>query len=578
MDVNGCEWEPLVGNLSRLNLALFAVVVWVMLSQYLQVFYSIFIPQEVGAFKYGFFGAPESLKLKTRILTLQPQTFSLKASETTQSTMREIAPLRILALRAVGPPGCQPEITFGGAPNNTRPKQHQDSNGDINTNSDTKNNDNNNEDSDSNTNFSPPPPPEEPTITSRLLRSLRNSTMPIQPYVAGTTRANASDVDISQPWVMAVYPPRYNNDKNSPMEETTEFLTIENGNLAVECLQLLIDALVESGRAGDSRLGVHFFREWVHAVTGGMDSFSTSTTLEQQQQRPKKKQKKGSSSKGGSQFDHLPLGSLSLHNLASASIQTFRSMEYANVGSCLGTLDLTGTHGLTDSVLINVICSGSFPRIQRLSLKNSRKLTGKSIACLVKLRDLKALDVGGCFNVHPNDVIEMVQQHPGTKKGTLTEIYAGGLGWTDVALEELLNITSKHLKGLGVGFSTYLSGPGLILILSKAAGTLDRLSIPFCNGVDDTVTSALGKALPKLAVLDIRGCNKVYSLTGMMDGRIAASNSGAEVARHLFVLARYSGISSNSLEETSRLYRNEQGEPVVNCVLDGGGTGEGVRR
>jgi hypothetical protein len=501
-------------------------------------------------------------------------------------TMREIAPLRILALRAVGPPGCQPEISFGGPPR--RPKKQQDddnNNGDSNDIIDAVSTNNDNDETSStssNTVFSPPLPPDEPTITSRLLRSLRDCRRDHTPYVAGTTRANASDVDISQPWVMSIHPPRHNetnnNINNSPMDESSEFLAIENGNHAVECLQMFIDALVESGRAGDSRLGVHFFREWVHAVTGE-SSTSIGGVEEQQQQRPKKRQKGNSGNNSSSrQFDHLPLGSLSLHNLASASVQTFRSMEFANVGSCLGALDLTGAHGLTDYILSKVICSGSFPRIQRLSLKNSRKLTGKSISNLVKLRDLRALDVGGCFNVHPNDVIEMVQQHPGTKKGTLTEIYAGGLGWTDVALESLLNVTSRHLRGLGVGFSTYLSGPGLVLILAKAAGTLDRLSIPFCTGVDDAVASALGRNLPKLAVLDIRGCSKVYSLTGMMDGRIAASNSGAEVSGHLFVLARYSGISNNSLEETSRLYRNEEGEPVFDCVLDGGGTGGGVRR
>ena len=496
--------------------------------------------------------------------------------------MREISHLRILALRAVGPPGCQPELTFGGPPRLAKKKQDGDNNGTI----ETKTNDAAKDESTNSTTESdspPPPPPDEPTITSRLLRSLRNSSMAVQPYVAGTTRANASDVDISQPWAMAIYPPRdtTNDDDyykyNLPLDESTEFLTIENGNHAVTCLQMFIDALVESGRAGDDRLGVHFFREWVQAVTGGME---INKPEQSQKQRPKKKQKKGNNKNSNSsrQFDHLPLGTLSLHNLASASIHTFRSMQHANVGSCLGTLDLTGAHGLTDSILSQVICSGSFPRIQHLSLKNCRKLTGKAVANLVKLRHLRAVDVGGCFNIHPNDVIEMVQHHPGTKKGTLTEIYAGGLGWTDVALETLIDITSEHLRGLGIGFSTYLSGPGLVLMLTKAADTLDRLSIPFVASVDDAVASALGKALPKLAVLDIRGCNKIYSLTGMMDGRIAAGNSGAEVAKHLFVLARYSGISNNSLEETSRLYRNELGEPVFDCVLDGGGTGGGVRR
>ena len=521
--------------------------------------------------------------------------------------MREIPPLRTLCLRAVGPPGCQPEITFGGL----RPREIKDvenSEGGATDATDSNNEKNGEDNEDELENYAAPPsPPDEPTITSRLLRSLRDLDRPIQPYTSGISRANANDVDISQPWVMAIYPPREedtnnNNNCNAPMmkggdddnnnNNNIEFLAIENGNHAVECLQMFIDALVESGRAGDSRIGVHFFREWVQAVTG-QDAISIVADQEeqqqkqqQQQQRPKKRQKGSKSNNNSSasrpNYDHLPLGSLSLHNLASASINTFRSMQLANVGSCLGTLDLTGVHGLTDTILSKVICAdGSFPRLQRLSLKNCRKLTGKSIASIVQLYNLQALDVGGCFNLHPNDVIEMVQQHPGTKRGTFTEVYASGLGWTDVALEELMDVTSKHIRGLGVGFSPYLSGPGLILALNKTAGSMDRLSIPFCTGVDDAVVSALGKNLPKLAVLDIRGCNKVYSLTGMMDGRIAASNASAmvdDVAQHLFVLARYSGISDKAVEETKKLYCNEQGDPMFECILDGGGTGGGVRR
>ena len=399
-------------------------------------------------------------------------------------------------------------------------------------------------------------------MTSRLLRSLRDSTLPQLPYdLLG--RPNANDVDIAHPWIMAVYPPREhgniaplistNDDENDSSDEA-EFLAIENSNKAVETLQLFIDALVESGRAGDSRMGVHFFREWV-AVTTGQEA----TAAVVKKKKSKKRQKTVVS-------ESLPLGSLSLHNFAAGSIQTFRSMEKANVGCCLGTLDISGVN-LTDSILSNVICSGSFPRLRRLSVKNCRKLTGKGIASLVKLTKLCALDVGGCFNIHPNDVVSLVQNHPSTKKGRLTEIYASGLGWTDVALEEIVDATAGHLRGLGVGFSPYISSPGLILTLSKLASTLDHLAVPFCTGMDDAAALALGRKLPNLAVLDIRGCNKVYSLSGMMDGRGVAATAG-----HLFVLARYSGISNNSLEETTRLYDG------LTCVLDGGGTGDGIRR
>ena len=503
--------------------------------------------------------------------------------------MRDIASLRILAMRAVGPPSCNPEVSFGGprAAVNIKDDVDSDENekespANANSNAMEREKDiaaaeaaaNNDEEiADKNT------PPDEPTMTSRLLKSLRDIERPQQAY-QGPGRPNANDVDISHPWIMAVYPPR-DTPSNAPLisptdgDDTTnttddtsngEFLAIEYTNPAVECIQQFIDALVESGRAGDTRMGVHFFREWVFAVAGKEVKTPTSNAI------PRKKNKKRKisiSAKTSAIDESLPLGALSLHNFSAGSIRTFRSMEKANIGSCLGTLDVSGVHGLTDSILTNIICGGSFPRIQRLSLKNCRKLTGKGIASLVKLSKLKALDVGGCFNVHPNDVLSLVESHPSTKRGELTEIYAGGLGWTDVALEQLVDATVGNLRGLGIGFSPYISGPGLILTLSKLSSTLDRLAVPFCAGMDDAAISALGSKLPKLAVLDIRGCNKVFSISGMLEGR-----AGVGVSEHLFVLARYSGISNNSLQETMKLYD----AAGLTCVLDSGGNGGGIRR
>ena len=537
--------------------------------------------------------------------------------------MREIPPLLSLALRAVGPPGCNPEVTFGGPQYRTRPPSSKPENGRGGENdnaedtavidqrqpdSDPRNNHDDNDD-DASSALPCPPPPEKPTVTSRLLRSLREKTsMPRRPY-KGAGRPNANDVDVSHPWILAVYPRRRpRNDssdddrmRNAPLgsvsrgsdgnhSPTREILTIENGNHAVDCLQLFIDALVESGRAGDSRLGVHFFREWVMSVVGEEAVNRVGEVEGESVCPPKKKRRKN-------EIDLSKLPPLPLVNLSSASRSTFRSMEYANVGICLGTLDLTGVHGLTDYILSNILCSGSFPRLQRLSLKNCRKVTGKGIASLGKLPALRALDIGGCFNIHPNDVISMVEKHPGTKTKTFDEIYASGLGWTDVALESIIDVTANHLRGLGIGFSPYISGPGLILTLTKAANTLDRLAIPFCEGLDDAAAAALGKNLPKLAVLDIRGCSKVSSLTGMMDGRLSAGviqigagdartdsdrgatyeSSAQAASRHLFVLARYSGITKNSLEDTMRLHHSDQGE-YLTCILDGSGIGEGIRR
>ena len=189
--------------------------------------------------------------------------------------------------------------------------------------------------------------------------------------------------------------------------------------------------------------------------------------------------------------------------------------------------------------------------------------------------------------MRPNDLLSMVQAHPGTKSGTFNEIYASGLGWTDVELELLIDATCGHLRGIGVGFSPYISGPGLILTMGKVANTLERLVVSFCDGMDDAAASALGKKLTKLDVLDIRG-TKVTSLSGLMDGRYAAGIIsplekciGDDATwrktpnNHLFVLARYSGISKNSLEETMKLQQNAA---FLTCVLDGSGTGGGIRR
>lgn len=429
-------------------------------------------------------------------------------------------------------------------------------------------------------------PPDEPTLTSRLLKSIRGMEVPPHPYTS-PCRPNANDVDVAHPWIMTVHPPREPGN-NAPLVKLTqqdgegktdanafvegsEYLTIENNNPAVECLQLYVDAMVDSGRAGDNRLGVHFFREWVAAITGHpATDIATAGGDDARGRKKKKKQKSTTSdaSTAGIAIDSLPLGSLSLHNFAAASIQTFRSMEKANVGCCLGSVDLSGVHGLTDDILADVICAGAFPRLRRLSVKNCRRLTGKGVASLSNLTNLCAIDVGGCFNVQPDDVVSLVRDHPSTKAGTLTEIYAGGLGWTDVALEEVVDASSGHLRGLGVGFSPYISGPGLILTLSKVSRSLDRLAVPFCQGLDDAALSALGKNLTKLAVLDVRGCTKVNSLSGMMDGRAAATKA----VGHLFVLARYSGVSAHSLEETMKLFDG------LTCVLDGGGTGEAIRR
>ena len=117
---------------------------------------------------------------------------------------------------------------------------------------------------------------------------------------------------------------------------------------------------------------------------------------------------------------------------------TFSAIKEVDVGSVLATLDLNGVHSLTDDALLEDLLQFQ-PNIRRLSLKNCRKITGKGLTTVAKyLPELTSFDVGGSFNINPSDVINMVRIHPGTAAGTLTEIHASGVGWTDELLDAFI--------------------------------------------------------------------------------------------------------------------------------------------
>lgn len=152
----------------------------------------------------------------------------------------------------------------------------------------------------------------------------------------------------------------------------------------------------------------------------------------------------------------------------------------------------------------------------------------------------------------------------------LDELYAGGLGWTDLTLEQLVN--ERCWKGLGIGFSHNLTPSGLREALSSRPH-LERLSIPFCEqALDTSLLGFLGRSLPGVTALDIRGNNSVNSLTSWFDGRAAVGSP----AQYLFVLARYSNISKGSIEETKRIHPLHAAD--LTCILDGTGAGEGIHR
>ena len=130
----------------------------------------------------------------------------------------------------------------------------------------------------------------------------------------------------------------------------------------------------------------------------------------------------------------------------------------------------------------------------------------------------------------------------------------------------------RSWKGLGFGFSALLTPAGLREAMIQQA-YLERLSIPFCEqALDTSLLGFLGRTLPGVTSLDIRGNINVSSLTSWFDGRAAI---GA-LAQELVVLARYSSLTSLSLEETKRIHPKHVAD--LRCILDGKGVGEGIGR
>lgn len=172
--------------------------------------------------------------------------------------------------------------------------------------------------------------------------------------------------------------------KPSPDGDDLNCLVIEGGNSAVDCLQSYIDALVDLGRMQDTKLGVVFFKEWRLAVLG-YKNVGDNSKKAGNNEHPKKRKRgvKQSDAENKVSKELLPLGALSLHNCANLGMHTFGAMNEANIGSVLGTLDLTGVHALTDQMLSDIV--DHCPRIRRLSIKNCRKVTGVGLAAVAKV-------------------------------------------------------------------------------------------------------------------------------------------------------------------------------------------------
>jgi hypothetical protein len=458
--------------------------------------------------------------------------------------MREIPQLQVLCLRAIGSQSCSVEVTFA------------------------KNAD------------------EQPSVASRLLRSFHRrpiedpSSLPQDVSTTETTvttitsvpmkrtacigkgsarRDQANEVDLNHP-IIACRMGSTELTEDFSIDDT--LLIMEHGNPALDCLQSYVDSLVELGRMDDSRLGLHFFEEWkCNVLLGSGKSIQVDTST------PRKKRRRGSTASptnNNKNDQDLALGSLSLHN-CSFFEETIGAMVEAQIGDCLGVLDITGVHSLNDAMLEQLL--PTCPHILRLSIKNCRRLTRISTQLIgTHQKKLQCLDIGGSYNVSPQDLLDVLPNLP-----DMVELHASGLAWSNPLVQELCSL--RAWKGLSLGFTPYLTATGLKDALTPVAESLQTLALPFCEAmVDNAFLGVLGRNLPNVKCLDVRGNSNLSNLTGWYDGRASANLK----AQSLIVLARYSNVSKQSLEDTKRIHPLETAQMV--CILDGGGVGIGIRR
>jgi hypothetical protein len=364
----------------------------------------------------------------------------------------------------------------------------------------------------------------------------------------GSARRNqANEVDLNHPIIAC---------STTPGEIGGGELIMEFGNPALDCLQAYIDSLVELGRMDDSRLGQHFFTEWKANVllAEGKELDATSS----------RKSRRRSLTQATPSDEPVPLGSLSLFNCTIFD-ETIDAMVDSNMGENLAVLDMTGIQGLSDEMLVKLL--PNCPNLQRLSIKNCRRLTKVSVDIIgTHLKKLRFLDIGGSFNVKPQDLLDVIPGLP-----DIVELHASGLAWSNPLVQELCYM--RPWTGLSLGFTQFVTAAGLKEGLLQVADTLTSLALPFCESmVDNALLGVLGRNLPNIVSLDLRGNGALNSLSAWYDGKASASLKGSA----LLVLARYSSITKQSVEDTKRIHPVEAAQ--LTCVLDGDGVGIGIRR
>ena len=400
--------------------------------------------------------------------------------------------------------------------------------------------------------------------TADNLRTIQNIPIPARPCIGpgSSRRMNANEVDMNHPFIGCREP------RDDPNNIRFQPLIMQYGNAALDCLQSYIDTLVDLGRMDDGRLGLNFFQEWkanVQHISPPSDSTAipnNSTPIKAISS--KKRRRSGGNNFSDAQQLPVSLGSLSLHNCTIAD-ETFSCMVKSGMCRHLAVLDLTGLRGLTDK-LATMIFEVS-PNIERLSLKNCRKITGKTTVQIILLKKLKSLDVGGCFNVSSSDVLNVIPSLP-----ELKELHASGILWNDESLQALVNVRDDW-RGLSLGFSNNISQPVLRESLMQLGDSLRSLALPFCeNVVDNALLGVLGRNMPVLQFLDLRGYGSLNTITGFYDGRTSADLP----VLALTVVGRYSSISEASVEETRRVHPLHAAGNLLTVYLDEKGMGAAI--
>lgn len=385
----------------------------------------------------------------------------------------------------------------------------------------------------------------QPSMASRLLRSFHER--PTSPATENTSSLSAMEC-IALPRTPCIGPGSSRRfqpnevDLHHPLtsQRVDNILILKCGSSALDILQSYLDALVELGRMDDSRVGVHFFLEWKANVLMAAS---------------RKRRRDAAATP-------LALGSLSFHNCVMGDA-TFEAMVEAKMGPNLAILELGGIRSLTDELLDQLLPTCKHLKV--LSLKNCRRITHKSLLIVRQHQpSLQVLDVGGCTNLTTTNVLELVP--------LLSELYhlhASGLGWTDDSMGELTEF--REWQSLSLSFSLTLTHKALRQNLLHVSDSLVSLALAFCESVlDNAAMGVLGRNLPHVRSLDVRGNPQLTTVTGWLDGRVSADLPG----QALVVLARYTGISEASVEETKRIHPVEAAELVV--ILDGGGMGVGI--